>query len=297
MAIRQSLKTPTKMKAAVGRPNSNQPKPKATRGRKPGVAKVNTSDSPALANGSNLADLQKQLEIQQQALATQAWMANEISHLRLQLAQKSLVVSVNGSSSDSSALLAEVEALRNENAALNEKANRLNQMASLFDNESVPASEQKPRGRVPNAAKSGISRVPEAAIVAKVPGRRGRKPGIAKSLIDTDTPSARKYVKAPYGSLWQTAADADVKRTYKSCWPVVFKIEEWNQNNPGRLAKISQTMLNKSGVNFSRAKGFIDTYALEVQQYHDQIGLNKANSGKFNEVYEFIRASLGKGRK
>jgi hypothetical protein len=294
MAIRQSLKPPTKMKAAVGRPNSNQPKPKATRGRKPGVAKVTASDSPALPNGSSLADLQKQLEIQQQALATQAWMANEISHLRLQLAQKSLVVGVDGSSNNS-ALLAEVEALRNENAALNEKANRLNQMASLFGGDSVPASEKKPRGQVPNVA--GISRVPEAAIVAKVPGRRGRKPGVAKSLIDTDTPSARKYVKAPYGSLWQAAADADVKRTYKSCWPVVFKIEEWNQNNPGKLAKISQTMLNKSGVNFSRAKGFIDTYALEVQQYHDQIGLNKANSGKFNEVYEFIRASLGKGRK
>jgi hypothetical protein len=276
------------MKAAVGRSNSNQPKPKATRGRKPGVAKATASDSPVLANGSNLADLQKQLEIQQQALATQAWMANEISHLRLQLAQKSLVMGVNGSSSDNSALLAEVEALRNENAALNEKANRLNQMASLFGDERAASLE----GRV---AKSGISRVPEAAIVAKAPGRRGRKPGLAKSLIDT--PSARKYVKAPNGSLWQAAADADVKRTYKSCWPVVFKIEEWNQNNPDRLAKISQTMLNKSGVNFSRAKGFIDRYALEVQQYHDQIGLNKANSGKFNEVYEFIRASLGKGRK
>jgi hypothetical protein len=25
--------------------------------------------------------------------------------------------------------------------------------------------------------------------------------------------------------------------------------------------------------------------------------LNKANSGKFNEVYEFVRDSLGKGRR
>jgi hypothetical protein len=34
-----------------------------------------------------------------------------------------------------------------------------------------------------------------------------------------------------------------------------------------------------------------------VESYHQQIGLSKANSGKFNEVYEFIRAALGKGKK
>jgi hypothetical protein len=294
MAIRQSLKSPTKPKAPVGRPKSKETTPKIARGRKPGVAKakVNASDLSAPVHGS-LADLQKQLEIQKQALETQAWMANEISHLRQQLAQKSLV---SGGSSDNSALLAEVAELRSENAALNEKANRLNQMASLFGSGQAPGPEKKPRGRVPRAEQAPrITRTPKVAPIEKIPAKRGRKPGVAKAPIESI--SARKNVKAPKGSLWQSAADADVKRTYKSCWPVVFKIEEWNQKNPTKLAKISQTMLNKSGVNFSRAKGFIDTYTAEVQQYHDQIGLNKANSGKFNEVYEFIRTSLGKGRK
>jgi hypothetical protein len=155
----------------------------------------------------------------------------------------------------------------------------------------------KRRGRIPNAEKAAAA---AAAMKAtdKVPAKRGRKPkAVVAAAPIAAAPAARKNAKGSKNSLWQAAASSDIKRTYKSCWPVVFKIEEWNQKNPNKLAKISQTMLNKSGVNFSRAKGFIETYANVVQDYHDQIGLNKANSGKFNEVYEFIRSSLGKGRK
>jgi hypothetical protein len=159
------------------------------------------------------------------------------------------------------------------------------------------AAAPKRRGRIPNAEKAAAA---AAAMKAadKVPAKRGRKPkAVIEAAPIAAAPAARKNAKGSKNSLWQAAASSDIKRTYKSCWPVVFKIEEWNQKNPNKLAKISQTMLNKSGVNFSRAKGFIETYANVVQDYHDQIGLNKANSGKFNEVYEFIRSSLGKGRK
>jgi hypothetical protein len=155
----------------------------------------------------------------------------------------------------------------------------------------------KRRGRIPNAEKAAAAAAAMKA-TAKVPAKRGRKPkAVVAAAPIAAAPAARKNAKGSKSSLWQAAASSDIKRTYKSCWPVVFKIEEWNQKNPNKLAKISQTMLNKSGVNFSRAKGFIETYANVVQDYHDQIGLNKANSGKFNEVYEFIRSSLGKGRK
>jgi hypothetical protein len=210
-----------------------------------------------------MAALQKQLEIQQQALDIQAWMAKEISALRQQLAQKSTA----GSSDDDIALRTEIAILRQENADLAEKAHRLNQMASLFNGAAVTATT--------------------------TPAKRGPKPGASKSKSS----AAAALHRASQGSLWRAAADSDLNRTYKSCWPVVFKIEEWNQKNPSKLAKISQTMLNKSGVNFIRARGFVDAYAAELRQYHNQIGLTKANSGKFNEVYEFIRTSLGKGRK
>jgi hypothetical protein len=255
MAIRQSLQSPAK--ASVGRPPKSASKPKTPRGRKPGGAKAPATTA---ANSDSVAALKKQLEIQQQALETQAWMANEISDLRQQLAQKSA-----GGSSDDIALRIEIETLRQENAALTEKANRLNQMVSLFNGAAVTATS--------------------------TPAKSDRQPGVSNA----SAPSVLK--RASQGSLWRAAADADLNRIYKSCWPVVFKIEEWNQKNPDKLAKISQTMLNKSGVNFSRAKGFVDAYAAELNQYHNQIGLTKANSGKFNEVYEFVRTSLGKGRR
>ncbi len=257
MAIRQSLQSSAQAKAPIGRPPKSTSKPKTPRGRKPGVVKA---PAPTAASPDLVAALEKQLEIQQQALETQAWMANEISDLRQQLAQKSVF-----GSSDDIALRTEIETLRQENAALTEKANRLHQMASLFNGASVTATP--------------------------TPAPRGRKPGISNG----SSPTVMNW--ASQGSLWRSAADADLHRTYKSCWPVVFKIEEWNQKNPSKMAKISQTMLNKSGVNFSRAKGFVDAYAAELHQYHNQIGLTKANSGKFNEVYEFIRVSLGKGRR
>jgi polyhydroxyalkanoate synthesis regulator phasin len=258
MAIRQSLQSPAKAKAPVGRPPKGTSKPKTPRNPKPGIAKA-----PATTGASSdIVDaLKKQLEIQQQALDTQAWMAQEISSLRQQLAQKS----ADGSSDDDIALRTEIAILRQENADLAEKAHRLNQMASLFNGAAVTATT--------------------------TPAKKGRKPGTSKS----PTPAALH--RSSQGSLWKAAADSDLNRTYKSCWPVVFKIEEWNQRNPSKLAKISQTMLNKSGVNFSRARGFVDAYAAELRQYHNQIGLTKANSGKFNEVYEFIRTSLGKGRR
>jgi hypothetical protein len=256
MAIRQSLQSPAQ--APVVRPPQGTSKPKTHRSPKPVIAKA-----PATTGASSdiMAALQKQLEIQQQALDTQAWMAKEISALRQQLAQKSTA----GSSDDDIALRTEIAILRQENADLAEKAHRLNQMASLFNGAAVTATT--------------------------TPAKRGPKPKASKSK------SSAALHRASQDSLWRAAADSDLNRTYKSCWPVVFKIEEWNQKNPSKLAKISQTMLNKSGVNFIRARGFVDAYAAELRQYHNQIGLTKANSGKFNEVYEFIRTSLGKGRK
>lgn len=241
MAIRQSLRSPARAKTPVGRP------PQGTTTSRTATAAVRSDDVVAL---------KKQLEIQQQALDTQAWMIQEISDLRQQLAQRSTL-----GGRDDMALRQEIAALRQENVALQEKANRLQQMAALM-NSTVGTRELEPVTAPPRGPKAG------AAMGGTVPS-----------------------------SLWQAVADADLNRTYKSCWPVVFKIEEWNQRNPSKMAKISQTMLNKSGVNFSRAREFVDTYAVELQQYHNQIGLTKANSGKFNEVYDFVRTSLGKGRR
>jgi hypothetical protein len=258
MAIRQSLQSPAKAKAPVGRPPKGNSRPKTPIGPKPSLAPATTG-----ASSDIVAALKKQLDIQQQALDTQAWMAQEISNLRQQLAQQS----ADDSSDDDIAMRTEIAILRQENAALTEKAHRLNQMASLFNGAAVTATT--------------------------TPAKRDPKPGSSKSKSSAP---AGLHRAAP-GSLWRAAADSDLNRTYKSCWPVVFKIEEWNQKNPSKLAKISQTMLNKSGVNFSRARGFVDAYAAELHQYHNQIGLTKANSGKFNEVYEFIRTSLGKGRR
>jgi cell division protein FtsB len=259
MAIRQSVQSSVKAKAVIDRPPQGLSKPNVPSGRKPGGVKATAT---TMVSSDYVAALEKQLEIQQNSLETQAWMVQEISDLRQQLAQKSTF-----ESSDDIALRTEIETLRQENAVLTEKANRLNQMASLFNGAAVTAVAQPVTGSAP----------------------RGRKHGALGVTTGMNQPVP--------GFLWKAVAESDLNRTYKSCWPVVFKIEEWNQKNPTKMAKVSQTMLNKSGVNFSRAKGFVDTYAVELQQYHDRIGLTKANSGKFNEVYEFIRTSLGRGRR
>jgi hypothetical protein len=202
-------------------------------------------------------------------------------------------------------MINEIEQLRQENAALLEKARLFDQIAQVTavgaDRSTAGKTTRKTTGRVPKATK--VARVTKAAKAVKAPAAK-RVPkekvaAVAKAPTKSASPSPAMSRKARSGgsSILQDAADADVNRTYKSCWPIVFKIDEWNQKNPGQLAKVSQTMLNKSGVNFSRAKGFMDNYGDLVESYHQQIGLSKANSGKFNEVYEFIRAALGKGKK
>ncbi len=207
----------------------------------------------------------------QQAIQTQAWMSNEITQLRQQLTKAQQLAPSSHN--------AELEQLQLENATL---ISRLEQIASLSQGQLVAVKTVK-KTKTPTVLVSKKS-VKLTPVVAKTP---------VKSA--SPVPTSRKVRSGV--SILQEAAAADVNRTYKSCWPIVFKIEEWNQKHPGQLAKVSQTMLNKSGVNFSRAKGFMDNYGELVESYHQQIGLSKANSGKFNEVYEFIRAALGKGKK
>jgi hypothetical protein len=194
-------------------------------------------------------------------------------------------------------MIKEMEQLRQENADLREKAWLLDQIVQVTS--ASPARSITAKAPRKNAAKGAA---PKKAAVAKVKVMKVAKvkaTPVAKATTKaaSPAPAAMRKVRSGGSSILQEAAAADVHRTYKSCWPIVFKIEEWNQKHPNQLAKVSQTMLNKSGVNFSRAKGFMDNYGDLVESYHQQIGLSKANSGKFNEVYEFIRAALGKGKK
>ena len=259
------------------------------------VAPATTSDDGDLT--SLLSNLTKQLIVQQQAIATQAWLTKEIDVLRQQ-GGSSTPSKTNGrvaaATTNSPELLAEIANLRQENADLREKAARLDQMASLLGL-SDTAAPAKAKGKPGRPAKSSMEAIKFVeAPEAKVPGKRGPKPKVAAEVRPLVVPMARSSSKA---SILKAAAERDVARTFKSCWPVVFKIEEWNSKNPARLAKISQTMLNKCGVNFARAKQFVEAHESVILRYHNDIGLNKANSGKFNEVYEFVRESLGKGRR
>jgi hypothetical protein len=266
-ASRRQLLTPTKAK--VNRP-----------GRKPRAAAA--PDAAATAGDDDLKSLLKELN-------------SQVASLRAQI--KSSGRAGKAAASDDSGELARLKA---ENAELRAKAAKLDKMSSLLGLSDAAKPKGKP-GRPAKAAKvAKAPRIPKAAqvpavkapkAVAKVPGKRGPKPKAAVA------PVAVSITRGSKASLLKAAAEKDVARTFKSCWPVVFKIEEWNSKNPTRLAKISQTMLNKCGVNFARAKQFVETYEAIVQRYHDEIGLNKANSGKFNEVYEFVRDSLGKGRR
>ncbi len=244
-----------------------------------------TPRAKAISNSPSALNSNQGQDLLQQAIQTQAWMTNEITQLRQQLAKANQLQPSPQQNS-------EIERLQQENAELREKADRLDQMTSLLQGQpaavratkAVKKTVQKtsPKVSTPTPRKA---KAPKAVPVAKVS---------AKS--SSPAPAARK-ARSGGASILQDAAAKDVNRTYKSCWPIVFKIEEWNQKHPGQLAKVSQTMLNKSGVNFSRAKGFMDNYGDLVESYHQQIGLSKANSGKFNEVYEFIRSALGKGKK
>ncbi len=269
----KAAKVPTTRKAQA-------PAAKAGRIAKTPRAKA-VSNSPSALNSNQGQDLL------QQAIQTQAWMTNEITQLRQQLAKANQL-------QPSSQQNSEIERLQQENAELREKADRLDQMTSLLQGQPATARATKAVKKTVQKTSQKVStptptprkaKAPKAVPVAKVS---------AKSI--SPAPAARK-ARSGGASILQDAAAKDVNRTYKSCWPIVFKIEEWNQKHPGQLAKVSQTMLNKSGVNFSRAKGFMDNYGDLVESYHQQIGLSKANSGKFNEVYEFIRSALGKGKK
>jgi hypothetical protein len=293
---RRQLMTPTKAKM-------NRP------GRKPGRKPRATADetmaplsvTAIAATGSDadlttlLANLTKQSIVQQQAIATQAWLTNEITVLRQQVGQPA-TGKTNGRAAtttvvDRPELLAEIAQLRQENADLRKKTARLDQMAELLGiSEPAASPAPKAKGKPGRPAKAKV--VAEAP-PAKIPAKRGPKPKVAAEVRPLVVPMAR----GSKASILKAAAERDVARTFKSCWPVVFKIEEWNAKNPGRLAKISQTMLNKCGVNFARAKQFVEAHEAIILRYHNDIGLNKANSGKFNEVYEFVRDSLGKGRR
>jgi hypothetical protein len=299
-ASRRQLMTPTKAK--VNRPGR---KPRAV-AEPAAVAPKATASKGDGDLSSLLKELTSQMVVQQQAIATQAWMTTEIATLRSQLKSPGAVGRPGkvAASGDSGALSAEVAKLKAENADLRAKAAKLDKMSSLLG--LSDAVESKPKGKPGRPAKAATApaekavkaprtpkaaKAPKAVAPVKVPGKRGPKPKVAVA------PVAVSVGRGSKASLLKAAAEKDVARTFKSCWPVVFKIEEWNAKNPTRLAKISQTMLNKCGVNFARAKQFVETYEAIVQRYHDEIGLNKANSGKFNEVYEFVRDSLGKGRR
>lgn len=274
-----TVKTPRKTKAAAIK-TAKTPTPRKTK-----AAAIKTAKTPrAKAVSDNIPTLNSDQgqDLLQQAIQTQAWMTNEITQLRQQLAKAS-------QSQPSSAQNSEIERLQQENAELREKASRLDQMTSLLQGQ--PAA-----GRAAKAVKTTVQQVsPKIATPRKTKAPKAAPVAKVSAKSASPAPTARKARSGV--SILQDAAAKDVNRTYKSCWPIVFKIEEWNQKHPGQLAKVSQTMLNKSGVNFSRAKGFMDNYGDLVESYHQQIGLSKANSGKFNEVYEFIRSALGKGKK
>ncbi len=311
MAPRQTIKAPVNGKKPASRRQLMTPtKAKMNRpGRKPGrkpraeveaalaAAPADTSDDGDLS--ALLSNLTKQLIVQQQAIATQAWLTKEIETLRQQLggSAPSKTAGRVATATNSPELLAEIAQLRQENADLHEKAARLDQMASLLGLSDTVAAPAKVKGKPGRPAKNPLATAAQAveAPAVKVPGKRGPKPKVkvAAEIRPLVVPMAR----SSKASILKAAAERDVARTFKSCWPVVFKIEEWNAKNPARLAKISQTMLNKCGVNFARAKQFVEAHEAIILRYHNDIGLNKANSGKFNEVYEFVRDSLGKGRR
>jgi hypothetical protein len=277
-----AAKAPKVTKAAVTRatkaPASKTPvvrvaKTPSTRVAKTPVIKKGRAAKTSQAEfaSKNLSTLNGNSADQQQDLLGQAIQA--LTQLREQLAN-------TPQSSSQSGQNAEIEQLRQENVELREKASLFDQMTSLLPGQPTVAKTVKKT----RAAVSTPRQTTKSAPAAKAP---------AKAV----SPAATRKTRSGGASILQEAAAADVNRTFKSCWPIVFKIEEWNQKHPSQLAKVSQTMLNKSGVNFSRAKGFMDNYGDLVESYHQQIGLSKANSGKFNEVYEFIRAALGKGKK
>jgi hypothetical protein len=300
-ASRRQLMTPTKAKMnRPGRKPGRKPRAEVEAAAALAAAPVTTSDDGDLT--TLLSNLTKQSIVQQQAIATQAWLTKEIETLRQQVggsASSKTTGRVAAAASNSPELLAEIAQLRQENADLREKAARLDQMASLLGiSDTVAAAPAKVKGKPGRPAKNPAAAAAKAVEIpaVKVPGKRGPKPKVkvAAEVRPLVVPMARSSSKA---SILKAAAERDVARTFKSCWPVVFKIEEWNAKNPARLAKISQTMLNKCGVNFARAKQFVEAHEAIILRYHNDIGLNKANSGKFNEVYEFVRDSLGKGRR
>jgi hypothetical protein len=276
-----AAKAPRVAKAAVTRA-TKAPATKTPVARVAKTPSTRVAKTPAIKKGraaktsqaefvsNNLSTLNGNSADQQQDLLGQAIQA--LTQLREQLA-KTL------QSSSQSGQNAEIEQLRQENVELREKASLFDQMTSLLPGQPAVAKTVKK-----TSASVSTPRQTKSAPAAKAP---------AKAV----SPAATRKTRSGGASILQEAAAADVNRTFKSCWPIVFKIEEWNQKHPSQLAKVSQTMLNKSGVNFSRAKGFMDNYGDLVESYHQQIGLSKANSGKFNEVYEFIRAALGKGKK
>jgi hypothetical protein len=298
-ASRRQLMTPTKAKMnRPGRKPGRKPRAEIEAAAALAAAPADTSDDGDLT--TLLSNLTKQLIVQQQAIATQAWLTKEIETLRQQLggSAPSKAAGRVAAATNSPELLAEIAQLRQENADLHEKAARLDQMASLLGLSDTVAAPAKVKGKPGRPAKNPLATAAQAveAPAVKVPGKRGPKPKVkvADEIRPLVVPMARSSSKA---SILKAAAERDVARTFKSCWPVVFKIEEWNAKNPARLAKISQTMLNKCGVNFARAKQFVEAHEAIILRYHNDIGLNKANSGKFNEVYEFVRDSLGKGRR
>ncbi len=309
MAPRQTTKAPVNGKKPASRRQLMTPtKAKMSRpGRKPGrkpraeLEAVALADAPAAVTSDDgdlttlLSNLTKQSIVQQQAIATQAWLTKEIETLRQQVGSAPSKTTGRAAATNSPELLAEIAQLRQENADLREKAARLDQMASLLGI-SDSAAPAKVKGKPGRPAKIPAAVNVVAAPAEKIPARRGPKPKVkvVAEIRPLVVPMARSSSKA---SILKAAAERDVARTFKSCWPVVFKIEEWNAKNPARLAKISQTMLNKCGVNFARAKQFVEAHEAIILRYHNDIGLNKANSGKFNEVYEFVRDSLGKGRR
>jgi cell division septum initiation protein DivIVA len=313
MAPRQTIKAPVNGKKPASRRQLMTPtKAKMNRpGRKPGrkpraevEAAAALAADPAIISDDGdlstlLSNLTKQSIVQQQAIATQAWLTKEIETLRQQVSGSAPGKTTGRvAATNSPELLAEIAQLRQENADLHEKAARLDQMASLLGLSDTVAAPAKVKGKPGRPAKNPLAAAAQAveAPAVKVPGKRGPKPKVkvAAEIRPLVVPMARSSSKA---SILKAAAERDVARTFKSCWPVVFKIEEWNAKNPARLAKISQTMLNKCGVNFARAKQFVEAHEAIILRYHNDIGLNKANSGKFNEVYEFVRDSLGKGRR
>ncbi len=297
-ASRRQLMTPTKAKMnRPGRKPGRKPRAEMEADAALVVAPIPSDDGDLTTLLSNLT---KQSIVQQQAIATQAWLTKEIEILRQQVGVPATAKAATGrmaaATSNSPELLAEIAQLRQENADLREKAARLDQMASLLGISDTVAPPAKVKGKPGRPAKNPAAVAAKAVEVplVKVPGKRGPKPKVAAEVRPLVVPMARSSSKA---SILKAAAERDVARTFKSCWPVVFKIEEWNAKNPARLAKISQTMLNKCGVNFARAKQFVEAHEAIILRYHNDIGLNKANSGKFNEVYEFVRDSLGKGRR